>query len=271
MPPLVVMRGAWIAVMLVSLAGCLGGKGDDGGGGDLGEEGAASPLTNSTASLTAAISVRINGTLAVPSNGSIVANQSVTLTFDGSDSTGAILTYAWDFGDNVTSEDRVAEHAYAAAGNYTVRLTVANGNASANATVAVTVPGETGGDPLFTSSEEFSGTLPVGLVNSPTASGVDYIDHTVVVAAAGPDGTPALAVVARATVSAAPGNQMFLYWKAPDGTDLATAGDIPDADGEAALTYEGAMPAGEYVLRVRLLAGAGAMYTATLELDYVTA
>ena len=268
----VVMRGAWMAVMLVSLAlaGCSGGKGEGKGGDGDGPVGDAAALTNSTA-LAAAIVVSVNGTLVVPSNGSIAVDRGVTLTFDASNSTGAIVSYAWDFGDNATSDERVAEHTYDAPGNYTVRLTVANGNLTSNATVTVNVLGALGGQPLFTSHEEFSGTLPLANPNSPTTEGTDYADHVVVVAAADANGTAALAVVARILVEAPQGQNIFAYWKGPDGTDLATAGEMGDVSGEAAITFEGPMPAGEYTLRVRLFFGVAASYTATVDLDYVTA
>ncbi|WP_080419153.1 WD40/YVTN/BNR-like repeat-containing protein [Burkholderia ubonensis] len=39
---------------------------------------------------------------------------------------GGAVTYAWDFGDGATSGDASPSHTYAAAGQYTVRLTVSN-------------------------------------------------------------------------------------------------------------------------------------------------
>ncbi len=75
----------------------------------------------------------------------------LTVAVDGSgstDSDGTISGYAWDFGDGGTESGATASHTYAAAGTYTVRLTVTdNGGATGTTTRSVTVssapvPGE---------------------------------------------------------------------------------------------------------------------------------
>jgi glucose/arabinose dehydrogenase/PKD repeat protein len=53
------------------------------------------------------------------------------VTFDGSrssDPEGTALTYEWDFGDGETSTEPVVTHTYTEAGNYTVQLTVTDGD-----------------------------------------------------------------------------------------------------------------------------------------------
>jgi PKD repeat protein len=54
--------------------------------------------------------------------------ESETVTFDGSGSTPAndspIVTYSWDFGDNVSATGVTATHAYSRPGQYTVTLSV---------------------------------------------------------------------------------------------------------------------------------------------------
>lgn len=61
----------------------------------------------------------------VPTNG-------LPVTFDGSLSwampPSSILSYAWDFGDGWSGSGVTVFHAYAAAGTFTVRLTVTDGN-----------------------------------------------------------------------------------------------------------------------------------------------
>lgn len=57
------------------------------------------------------------------------------ITFDGSksyDNDGQITAYSWEFGDGGTSSQSVAQHAYAAAGTYTYKLTVTDDKGATN-------------------------------------------------------------------------------------------------------------------------------------------
>ncbi len=70
----------------------------------------------------------------------------LAVAFDGStssDSDGTIATYAWDFGDSGTATTQKPGHTYAAAGSYTVKLTVTDNGGLTNSvskTVTVTAP-----------------------------------------------------------------------------------------------------------------------------------
>jgi subtilisin family serine protease len=90
----------------------------------------------------------------------------LTATVNGSassDPNGDALTYAWTFGDGGTATGVSASHTYAAAGTYTVGLTVNDGHGGTGATSsAVTV--STGGDPdpstpTVTSGQAFTASL----------------------------------------------------------------------------------------------------------------
>jgi PKD repeat protein len=62
---------------------------------------------------------------------------STAVTFDGSgssDADGDTLTYSWTFGDGGTATGMTPTHTYLVAGNYTVTLTVSDGQASSVAT-----------------------------------------------------------------------------------------------------------------------------------------
>ncbi|PWW21405.1 PKD repeat protein [Geodermatophilus normandii] len=71
----------------------------------------------------------------------------LTVAVDGSGSTDdtGVTGYAWDFGDSATATGATASHTYAAAGTYTVRLTVtdaagATGTTTRSVTVAAAQP-----------------------------------------------------------------------------------------------------------------------------------
>lgn len=265
------VRGRSLAALLlltIALAGCSDGKEKEEG---PDAEGAGTP---GPPALAAAIAVEVNGTAVAPANGTLEVPLGDAVTFNATGSTGAILRYSWSFGDDGTSDDRVAEHTYEAPGTYNVTLQVAGaGNATANATAKVLVVGVEAGQPLFTHHVEVEGELPLGNPNSPTTEGQDYVDHVVPIVAADANGTAAQAVAVRIVVEASglPTNQYFVYWRDPAGADLATSGDVGDTSGTHELSYEGPMPAGDHVLRVRLFFGAQASYTATIDVDYVTA
>ena len=69
---------------------------------------------------------------------SVVSGSSVSFDASGSaDPDGSVVSYAWDFGDGSVGSGVAPSHPYAAAGSYTVRLTVTD---NGGATAAVTHP-----------------------------------------------------------------------------------------------------------------------------------
>lgn len=102
---------------------------------------------------TAAISVVSAGVLATGEQ----------IAFDGrgsSDSDGAITSYAWNFGDGITSTGATPAHAYQSAGTYTVTLVVtdSSGQQSAPITQRVTVHALPVGAFWFSPGQPLEGT-----------------------------------------------------------------------------------------------------------------
>jgi subtilisin family serine protease/PKD repeat protein len=60
-----------------------------------------------------------------------------------SDSDGTIASYAWNFGDSSTGTGSTASHTYAAAGTYTVQLTVTDNDGASNTTSSSVTVSET--------------------------------------------------------------------------------------------------------------------------------
>ncbi|SDV04431.1 PKD repeat-containing protein [Microlunatus sagamiharensis] len=95
-----------------------------------------------TGSATTSVSVANAAPTAVVTS----SGDALTLAFKGSRSTdadGTVVGWAWDFGDGTSSTDADPSHTYAAAGTYTVRLTVTD-DAGATGTKTVSVTARAG-------------------------------------------------------------------------------------------------------------------------------
>jgi glucose/arabinose dehydrogenase/PKD repeat protein len=102
----------------------------------------------------------------------------LTVNFDGhaqdADTSADHLTWQWDFGDGSSSTDAAPSHSFAAAGTYSVTVTVSDGTESANEVLPVTVglaaPDVTISQPL--SDSKVVGGSTVQLRGSATVDGV---------------------------------------------------------------------------------------------------
>ena len=108
------------------------------------------PFDNSVDRLSATVTVAAGPTGNQPPTASFTTQTTdLTGSFDAGgsrDPDGSIAAYAWEFGDGTFGTGVTASHTFAAAGSYTVRLTVTdNAGSAASATSTVIVPTQAAG------------------------------------------------------------------------------------------------------------------------------
>ncbi|HUF51754.1 MAG TPA: PKD domain-containing protein [Longimicrobiales bacterium] len=163
-----------------SMVACYGGL-----GGTLTQSGDSVPSFRVTLTTT------VNNPPEVTSHGgpySGSVNQPVSFHATATDQDGDQVTYAWNFGDGATATGAAATHAYAAAGDYSVRLTVT----------------DEWGDRGFAAT---TASISAGHVN--TAPVINNLD-----APAGDEGSP---VSFSASASDADGDALSFSWNFGDG------------------------------------------------------
>jgi PKD repeat protein len=93
----------------------------------------------------------------------------LTCSFDArasSDADGPIASYAWSFGDGITGTGPTASHSYAAAGSYSVTLTVTDAAGTSAQTTRNVAPTAPPTSALV--DDQFSRTVASGLGSAPT-------------------------------------------------------------------------------------------------------
>lgn len=115
-----------------------------------------------------------------------VAELAVTLDASAStDSDGTIASYAWNFGDGSNAAGVTASHAYAAAGTYTVTMTVSDdgggwNSTTAAVTVAAPAPPPPAAPPAPPAAGARGSLVPFIPSTDPNnANGGDYIDPSI--------------------------------------------------------------------------------------------
>jgi PKD repeat protein len=109
---------------------------------------------------------------AAPASGN--APLDVLLSSEATDPDDDELTYLWEFGDGDTSsQEGSVRHVYRTAGTYTAKLTVSDGQASASATVSITVgnPPQNQAPTVQIAADPLNGSAPLDVRF--TASGRD--------------------------------------------------------------------------------------------------
>jgi PKD repeat protein len=115
------------------------------GSSDAGSYPVMARVSDGTANDTKTFNVtvtNVNNAPTADANGPYSGTIGNPVAFDGtgsSDPDGDALTYAWDFGDASTGSGATTSHTYAAAGVYTVTLTVSDGTLSDSDTSTATI------------------------------------------------------------------------------------------------------------------------------------
>ncbi|GAB3129650.1 lamin tail domain-containing protein [Glaciibacter psychrotolerans] len=159
-----------------------------------------------------------------PANAAPIAAMTATVTglavvVDGStsrDPDGSIRSYAWNFGDNSTGSGVSASHSYAAAGTYTISLTVTdNRGATGTASRAVTVTAPSG----VWAADSFTRTITGGF-GTADAGGVWTTSDPA--SAFAVDGT-----AAKVTVPSGANRRIYLNGVKSSDTEMRTAIAFP--------------------------------------------
>lgn len=116
---------------------------------------------------------------ATPVSGSLP----LLVSFNGSassDPDGAVVSYAWNFGDGATGSGATASHTYAAAGAFAARLTVTDDKgaaSSATQTITVTDPNAPPAAPSGLSGSARNGTVTLRWTDNASSEDGFYIER----------------------------------------------------------------------------------------------
>jgi PKD repeat protein len=121
-----------VTVTAQTIGGGTGGSGGTGGGGSV---------------LSDSATIRVQGDRPVASFAYSQGSTQLSVLFIDTSTSQGVLTYSWNFGDGSSSTQANPTHQYAAAGDYTVVLTITDSSGLTDtATARITVPVTTGGN-----------------------------------------------------------------------------------------------------------------------------
>ena len=187
----------------------------------------------------------------VTESGTLKADMLIHFNALGSDPDGDTMTYAWDFGDNNIGQGAATTHTYSSSGDYTVVLSVSDGEFETTAEQTFTI--------FSADAQEPTAALATSKMNNcddddPPASGTyilvwlcdDMEDSEL-------EYNPSTTVTLDASGSQAGGSEAWLVdWKWDLNMNVDSDGDgnkanDVDAEGE---TFQWAVPAGEWRVQV---------------------
>jgi hypothetical protein len=222
------------------------------------------------------VEISENGTAVELVDGIANASAGVELTFDAgnsSDADGDNLTFSWDLGDGTTADTPNVTHAYAEAGNFTVNVTVSDGEggeANASYTLVVASSGPAPGTPIRKDTQTFTGTVTAAVQTTTCGQGAGLPSHKWTIPGVEPDGT--LVIATQLVVVLTPGTTHFdpaFDVIDPAGKLLA---HVDNAFlGAESVTLKGEFAPGDYTIKNQTCTAVQGSYTIKAEADLVAA
>jgi PKD repeat protein len=189
-----------------------------------------------TATATDTVTIAVLGPNVNPTADIDVSCADLACDFDGTGSTdpdGSIVSYAWNFGDGSTGMAATPGHTYAAAGSYTVSLTVTDDRTGTGTTTSTVVVAEAGTPAVFRAAAQTNVnsnaptvTVPASVIAGDTMllfATVNTVNATVSPPTGGVSGWTL--VDSRSSPTA--GVQTFLWSNVADPGDAGTAVTVP--------------------------------------------
>jgi PKD repeat protein len=264
------MKTPVLAILTIFLtaafAGCLEGDADPASTGtqdaDSGDHQDANMThdanaTQSHAAPVIVVKILVNGTEVSLVNDSYPVPSAENVTFDASATEGDNLTFMWDFGDDNTSEEAVAVHAFGAAGNYTVKLMAhsQHGMSEAEFPIVAASNGPAPGTPVREEKKQFKGTVTQPVAEAfcgDSPAGMDNLSFKWEIL---PEADGTMVKIAKFTMKITQSTTNIdtdFYFNGPDGKEVGSSHGFEPQDGaEKGFSVEGEWMPGTYTVLVK--------------------